>query len=114
MAPANLHHYAWTRTGATIQVHMNGPFVIAGAGSERQLQGGTQAALRAHRLVYPSLAAVHGNSSRIARTTSSAISARSSIGYSARNFPLIVPRDSRTGAMSPARPTAGRPAGRLS
>src|SRR6059058_2704867 len=30
------------------------------------------------------------------------------------NSPLIVPRDSRTGAMSPARPTAGRPAGRLS
>jgi len=62
-----MHHYAWTKTGATIQVHMNGPFVIAGAGSERQLQGGTHTALRAHRLVYPSLAAVHGNSSRIAQ-----------------------------------------------
>lgn len=28
MAPANVHHYAWTKTGATIQVHLNGPFAI--------------------------------------------------------------------------------------
>ena len=28
VAPANMHHYAWTATGATIQVHMNGPFAI--------------------------------------------------------------------------------------
>ena len=28
VAPANMHHYAWTKTGATIQVHMNGPFAI--------------------------------------------------------------------------------------
>ena len=28
VAPANMHHYAWTTTGATIQVHMNGPFAI--------------------------------------------------------------------------------------
>ena len=26
VAPASVHHYAWTTTGATIQVHMNGPF----------------------------------------------------------------------------------------
>jgi len=23
-----VHHYAWTTTGAPIQVHMNGPFAI--------------------------------------------------------------------------------------
>jgi hypothetical protein len=28
VAPANMHYYAWTKTGATIQVHMNGPFAI--------------------------------------------------------------------------------------
>ena len=28
VAPANMHHYAWTTTGATIQVHMIGPFAI--------------------------------------------------------------------------------------
>jgi len=28
VAPANVHHYAWTTTGATIQLHMNGPFGI--------------------------------------------------------------------------------------
>ena len=28
VAPANMHHYAWTTKGATIQVHMNGPFAI--------------------------------------------------------------------------------------
>lgn len=28
VAPANMHHYAWTKTGATIQVHMMGPFAI--------------------------------------------------------------------------------------
>jgi quercetin dioxygenase-like cupin family protein len=28
VAPANMHHYAWTTTGATIQVHMIGPFGI--------------------------------------------------------------------------------------
>jgi quercetin dioxygenase-like cupin family protein len=28
VAPANMHHYAWTEAGATIQVHMNGPFGI--------------------------------------------------------------------------------------
>ena len=28
VAPANVHHYAWTKTGATIQVHLNGPFAI--------------------------------------------------------------------------------------
>jgi len=26
VAPASMHHFAWTTTGATIQVHMNGPF----------------------------------------------------------------------------------------
>lgn len=26
VAPANMHHYAWTKTGATVQVHMIGPF----------------------------------------------------------------------------------------
>jgi quercetin dioxygenase-like cupin family protein len=28
VAPANMHHYAWTKTGAIVQVHMNGPFGI--------------------------------------------------------------------------------------
>jgi len=28
VAPANMHHYAWTTTGATIQIHMIGPFGI--------------------------------------------------------------------------------------
>lgn len=28
LAPANMHHYAWTRGGATIQVHLMGPFAI--------------------------------------------------------------------------------------
>ena len=28
VAPANMHHYAFTTTGATIQVHLNGPFAI--------------------------------------------------------------------------------------
>ncbi len=28
VAMANMHHYAYTRTGATIQVHMQGPFAI--------------------------------------------------------------------------------------
>jgi quercetin dioxygenase-like cupin family protein len=28
VAPANVHHYAWTTDGATIQVHMIGPFAI--------------------------------------------------------------------------------------
>ena len=28
VAPANMHHYAWTTTGAIVQVHMNGPFAI--------------------------------------------------------------------------------------
>ncbi len=28
VAPANMHHYAFTKTGATIQVHMQGPFAI--------------------------------------------------------------------------------------
>jgi quercetin dioxygenase-like cupin family protein len=28
VAPANMHHYAWTADGATIQVHMIGPFAI--------------------------------------------------------------------------------------
>jgi quercetin dioxygenase-like cupin family protein len=27
-AMANMHHYAYTKTGATIQVHMQGPFAI--------------------------------------------------------------------------------------
>lgn len=26
VAPANMHHYAWTATGATVQVHLEGPF----------------------------------------------------------------------------------------
>jgi len=28
VAPANMHHYAWTTTGATIQVHLEGPFAL--------------------------------------------------------------------------------------
>jgi quercetin dioxygenase-like cupin family protein len=28
VAVANMHHYAFTKTGATIQVHMEGPFAI--------------------------------------------------------------------------------------
>jgi quercetin dioxygenase-like cupin family protein len=28
VAMANMHHYAYTKTGATIQVHMQGPFAI--------------------------------------------------------------------------------------
>lgn len=28
VAPATMHHYAWTKTGAVIQVHMNGPFAL--------------------------------------------------------------------------------------
>ena len=28
VAPANMHHYAFTKTGATIQVHMIGPFAL--------------------------------------------------------------------------------------
>jgi quercetin dioxygenase-like cupin family protein len=28
IAPANMHHYAYTAKGATIQVHMQGPFAI--------------------------------------------------------------------------------------
>jgi quercetin dioxygenase-like cupin family protein len=28
VAPANMHHFAWTKTGAVIQVHMMGPFKI--------------------------------------------------------------------------------------
>jgi quercetin dioxygenase-like cupin family protein len=28
VAKANMHHYAYTKTGATIQVHMQGPFAI--------------------------------------------------------------------------------------
>jgi quercetin dioxygenase-like cupin family protein len=28
VAPANMHHYAWTPSGATVQVHMNGPFAL--------------------------------------------------------------------------------------
>jgi len=28
VAPASVHHYAWTTTGATIQLHLNGPFAI--------------------------------------------------------------------------------------
>ena len=26
--PAGMHHFAWSRTGATVQLHSNGPFVI--------------------------------------------------------------------------------------
>ncbi|HYM29251.1 MAG TPA: cupin domain-containing protein [Steroidobacteraceae bacterium] len=28
VAPATMHHYAWTTTGATIQVHLEGPFAL--------------------------------------------------------------------------------------
>jgi quercetin dioxygenase-like cupin family protein len=28
VAPANMHHYAWTKTGAVVQVHLIGPFAI--------------------------------------------------------------------------------------
>jgi quercetin dioxygenase-like cupin family protein len=28
VAPATVHHFAWTDTGATVQVHMNGPFAL--------------------------------------------------------------------------------------
>jgi hypothetical protein len=28
VAPATMHHYAWTKTGATIQVHLIGPFAM--------------------------------------------------------------------------------------
>ena len=28
VAPATVHHYAWTEGGATVQVHMNGPFAL--------------------------------------------------------------------------------------
>jgi quercetin dioxygenase-like cupin family protein len=28
VAPATMHHYAWTKTGATVQLHMNGPFAL--------------------------------------------------------------------------------------
>lgn len=28
VAPATMHHYAWTTTGATIQVHLIGPFAL--------------------------------------------------------------------------------------
>jgi quercetin dioxygenase-like cupin family protein len=28
VAMANMHHYAYTKTGATVQVHMQGPFAI--------------------------------------------------------------------------------------
>jgi quercetin dioxygenase-like cupin family protein len=28
VAPANMHHFAWTKTGAVVQVHMMGPFKI--------------------------------------------------------------------------------------
>jgi quercetin dioxygenase-like cupin family protein len=28
VAPASMHHYAWTTTGAIVQVHMSGPFAI--------------------------------------------------------------------------------------
>ena len=28
VAMANMHHYAFTKTGATVQVHMQGPFAI--------------------------------------------------------------------------------------
>jgi hypothetical protein len=41
-----------------------------------------------------------GNSSRMARNASSAISDRSRTGYSARKLPLIAPRESRTERMS--------------
>ena len=28
IAPANMHHFAWTKTGAIVQVHLMGPFAI--------------------------------------------------------------------------------------
>lgn len=28
VAPAKMHHYAWTKNGATIQIHLLGPFAI--------------------------------------------------------------------------------------
>jgi len=28
VAPAEMHHYAWTTAGATIQIHLMGPFAI--------------------------------------------------------------------------------------
>jgi quercetin dioxygenase-like cupin family protein len=28
IAPANMHHFAWTKTGGVIQVHLMGPFQI--------------------------------------------------------------------------------------
>jgi quercetin dioxygenase-like cupin family protein len=28
VVPANMHHYAFTKTGATIQIHLNGPFAL--------------------------------------------------------------------------------------
>lgn len=28
LAPANMHHFAWTRTGAVVQVNLMGPFQI--------------------------------------------------------------------------------------
>ena len=28
VAPANMHHFAWTKTGAIVQVHLMGPFAI--------------------------------------------------------------------------------------
>lgn len=35
VAPANMHHYAWTKTGANIQVHLNGPFALTAGSSSR-------------------------------------------------------------------------------
>ena len=28
VVPAGMHHYAWTKTGATIQIHLMGPFAL--------------------------------------------------------------------------------------
>jgi hypothetical protein len=28
VAPAHMNHYAWTKTGATVQVNLMGPFAI--------------------------------------------------------------------------------------
>jgi hypothetical protein len=28
VAPANMHHFAWTKTGAIVQVNLIGPFAI--------------------------------------------------------------------------------------
>ena len=28
VAPANMHHFAWTKTGAVVQVNLMGPFAI--------------------------------------------------------------------------------------